>query len=99
MANLIPVLVSVRTNGDGSATRKPVFKSDFVKFERKFKRNFDTSSLTDSFMLSYAVHHAGSWPDSDEEFDTWIDSGEIETLEVAEVDLKPNPTEEPPEPS
>jgi hypothetical protein len=95
----IPVLVSVRTNGDGSATRKPIFKSDFIKFERKFKRSFDSASLTDGFMISYAVHHAGSWPTSDEEFDTWIDSAELETLEVSEVDLKQNPTEEPSEPS
>lgn len=95
----IPLLVSVRTNGDGTATRKPIFKSDFIKFESKYKRRFDSEALTDGFLISYAVHHAGSWPENDEEFFAWVDSAELETKEVAEVDLKPNPTEEPSEPS
>jgi hypothetical protein len=94
-----PVLVSVWTNGDGSTTRKPIFKSDFVKFERKFDRSFKSDSLGDGFMISYVVHHAGKWPTSDEEFDAWIDSGKLEILELADTDLTANFTEEHTEPS
>lgn len=95
----IPVLISVRTNGDGSEARKPIFKSDFVKFERKYGKAFDTDSVTPGFLVSFAVWHNGRWPESDAEFDEWLDSSQLETREVKDSDLTANFTEERSEPS
>jgi hypothetical protein len=66
--------ILVLTDEEGTVTRLPVLKSSLIKFERRYKRNFNTDSIADSATMAYYLAHEQTWPPADTVLEEWFDS-------------------------
>jgi hypothetical protein len=74
--------VLVLTDEGGIVTRLPVYKSTMIKFERRFKRPYETGSVADAATMAYYLAHEQSWPPSDPVLMDWFDSIHFDSEEV-----------------
>jgi hypothetical protein len=66
--------ILVLTDEEGITTRLPVYKSTMIKFERRFKRAYNTDMVTDAATMAYYLAHEQAWPPSDPVLEDWFDS-------------------------
>ena len=75
--------ILVLTDEEGTVTRLPVLKSTMIKFERRFKRPYETGMVTDAATMAYYLAHEQSWPPPDPTvLEDWFDSVHFEAEEV-----------------
>ncbi len=78
--------ILVLTDEAGNVARLPVLKSTLIKFERRYKRPYETGSITDAATMSYFLAHDQVWPPPDPTvLEDWFDSIRFEAEDVEAV--------------